>query len=496
MITIQPMSRSLRHKVFGPFFLTCLFLFNACLFAGTRPARFAGSFYPADPKELAAIIRQYLEGVPETKLEGDLFGIIVPHAGYVYSGTTAAAGYALLKTSRPDTVILIGPSHFVPFDGAAIWQKGDWVTPLGSVAVDESLARAIAEANPLFQFSHGAHLKEHALEVELPFLQTVLLYEFKIVPILLGNLSLKHAKSLAEALLKYTRNRNVLFVASTDMSHYFPENIARQKDQLTLSLIENGNPDQLWSALEEEKGELCGAAAVLTLLEVAKRVPDLKFEKLGYSHSGEVSGDFSRVVGYGAFALMKARPNRTPPDPAAGLSREDQKEIIRLAKESIAAKVQGKAMPSYEPFSKALRQPKGVFVTLRKHGKLRGCIGNTFANKPIYSAVQDNAVAAALHDARFPAVSAEELSELQIEVSVLSPPQKIQAIDEFELKTHGMILESEGRTGVFLPEVAAETGWTKDQWMDELCSQKLELPADCWKNSSARMSVFISEKIG
>jgi MEMO1 family protein len=456
-----------------------------------RPASVAGAFYPAQPSELNSMIDQFLVQVPEEKIPGDIVALIVPHAGYVYSGQVAAYGYKLLAGRHFDSVILIGPSHHSYVNVASIWQEGSWETPLGKVSVDRDLARAIAGENELFQCIRDPHLNEHSLEVQLPFLQKTL-KDFKIVPILLSDPTPDNCRLLAQAIVKQLKpGKKVLVIASSDMSHYYTDEQARSMDSAALDLLSRSAEEALTRALASGTCEFCGRGAVLTVMEIAKLLAPVKVKVLKYANSGDATGDRARVVGYSASVFYKE--NKIPEKGKDMLNKTQQKELLKIARQTIESYIRTGTVPEVETKDPALKEKRGVFVTLQENGSLRGCIGYIMPIDPLDEAVSKMAIESATGDPRFKPVTAAELPQLHIEISVLSVPVCVKNAADIILGTHGVIVRKGGQGGVFLPQVATETGWTKEEFLNELCSQKAGLPADAWKNKDCELYTFTAQ---
>lgn len=443
-----------------------------------------GSFYPENPKELSATIDALLSKIPAHRIDAKVPVLIVPHAGYVYSGSTAAHVYRSLMGSSFETVVLIGPSHHVDIEGASIWTSGAWKTPLGVVHVDETLAQAIAAEGPSFRASLRAHVKEHSLEVQVPFIQRAL-PAAKIVPIVLNDPSEVLCKKLAASIVKNIGDRKVIIIASTDLSHFHTGPAAKVIDGRTLGFISKLDTEGLRRAMAEGKAELCGGAAVLTALEIAKSLKLNESEIFNYTHSGEVTGDDSRVVGYAAVSFYQGT--------AAGLDSRDKKELLALARQTVETHAISGEEASFSSSDPDLNAKRAAFVTLKKDGQLRGCIGTFSADRPLYETVQRMALSSASEDPRFAPVTAGELKDLKYEISVLSESRRVGDASAIDYPRQGVILKQGHRSGVFLPKVALETGWTKEEFLSELCSQKAELPADCWKDSRTEITVFDAE---
>ncbi|MDD5132360.1 MAG: AmmeMemoRadiSam system protein B [bacterium] len=458
----------------------------------SRPPAVAGLYYPAAPGELNSIIDKYLAQVPAQAINGEIIVLIVPHAGYVYSGPIAAYGYKLLANTTYDTVILIGPSHHEFLNVASIYTAGSWETPLGKVAIDSALAKAIVAENNLFACSDQAHQKEHSLEVQLPFLQKTLHF-FRIVPILVSDPNPANCALLAQAIIKNCDPRKkYLIVASTDMSHYHTQEEAKTLDKLALALLEKQDLTGLTAGLNSGACELCGQGAVLTALAVARLKGPAKVKILKYATSGDVTGDLDRVVGYGATVIYTARKEADKGEKTM-INQDQQQELLKIARKTIEAYVTSGAVPDFKITDPLLKEKRGVFVTLNKDNQLRGCIGYIMPIEPLYLAVSKMAIEAATGDPRFPPVTREELSRLEIEISVLTVPERVKDPADIILGTHGVIVRKGGCGGVFLPQVAIETGWSKEEFLNELCSQKAGLPEDAWKNKDTELYIFSAE---
>jgi AmmeMemoRadiSam system protein B/AmmeMemoRadiSam system protein A len=462
---------------------------------------------------------------------GDIRAIMVPHAGYDYSGLVAAYGFKLLEGKRVGTVVLIGNSHQAYFAGAAIDDSDAWQTALGQVAVDKELARKLVNADTTIKFDGAPHQSDHNLEVELPFLQTVLASDFKIVPIEFGNKDDGSYKKLARALAD-NLSENDLVVVSTDMSHYPKYADANKIDQGTLAKIKTGDAAELEkyvAAVESagyanEQTVLCGLDAVKTVMELA-RLTGWEAEILKYANSGDVPviGDKSQVVGYGAvvfgnkeLGIRNQGENATSTAAAAsseletvethrGASRlndEQQKILLKIARETVESYVKNGKISDFSSgesrlaTDERLNQKQGAFVTLNKNGQLRGCVGQIVpSNEPLWRVVRDMAVAACSQDSRFSPVDRSELKDLEYEVSVLSAPAPIDNWKNIELGKHGVIVKRGWSSGVFLPQVATETGWSLEEFLGQLCWQKAGLEPDCYKNKDTQILVFEAQVI-
>ncbi len=408
--------------------------------------------------------------------------MIVPHAGYQYSGQTAAYAYHILKNQKVDVIVMIGPYHESQFPGVSIWTEGVWHTPLGEVPIDETLAKRIQNESEYFRYDPHLHISEHSLEVQLPFIQVVG-GGAKIVPILISDI--QFAKPLARALYKHLQGQSALVIASTDLSHYHPDTIAQDIDRKTQGAFQKLSPDEFRDAYEKGEIELCGASAVLTLLEFSRLMGEPGFINLHYANSGVQNRDLSNVVGYNASLITIS--DKIPP--------EQSEILLNFAKDTLFAYLTNKTMPTFLIEDPLLKEKRAVFVTLRdKAGNLRGCIGRFEAEEPLYQAVQNMSIEAATKDSRFPPLSLNELKGLSIEISVLDTPVPVKSAQEIVYGTHGVMVSQGKRSGVFLPDVSKEFP-TKEEFLSELCSQKADLPRNCWQNPQTQIKVFTTQTI-
>lgn len=471
-----------------------------------RKAAVAGGFYPGSKQELENFVDNLLKQADAPEIKGKIQGIMVPHAGYIYSGPVAASAFKTIQGKDFDTVILMCNSHRHYLDGIAVYSKGSFETPLGNVLIDEEKTAKLLAANPKIMNRPDIHEADHVIEVQLPFLQRTL-KDFKIVPILFGNDDPALSKILADALQGIIDDKT-LIVASSDMSHYPPYNAASAADRQTLEAIQTGKAENLDATLKklgsnripDAETFLCGVSGVRTLMLVSQQSGASKIHLLKYANSGDsFAGDKDRVVGYGAVAFVQpvaaaAGPTDVVAKAEEGeLNEKEQTELLKLAKDTVESYIRTQTIPSYKPILPGVELHRGAFVTLKERGQLRGCIGRFEPDIPLYSVVQQMAVAAATQDPRFRPVSPGELDKLEYEISVLSPLRKVKNAYEIVTGKHGVQVSKGFHGGVFLPQVATETGWTKEEFLSELCSQKAGLPRDCWKDPSVTLQVFTAQ---
>jgi AmmeMemoRadiSam system protein B/AmmeMemoRadiSam system protein A len=471
-----------------------------------RQPAVAGQFYPDDKEELSRMINQFLEQVEELdslqESNSSIKALMVPHAGYVYSGQVAAYGFKTIQGQDIKTVILIGSSHNYYLDKAVIDDNDAWQTPLGEVDLDTDLRDKLIKESSLFKADSGPHQPEHSLEVEVPFLQQVL-GDFKLLPILVSHqLTEEDLDKVSQVLAKYL-DKKTLLVVSSDMSHYPGYQQANYADQKVIEAILTGEVANLQETISQLEKEgipnlstcLCGQAAIEVVIKIAQKIEKKKIELLKYANSGDLAiGDKSQVVGYSSIAFSwEAKPSLSL---KIEFNDEQKAKLLEIAKTSVEKYVREKQIPSFEVGDPLLNEHLGAFVTLKKHGQLRGCIGRFEPNIPLYQVVSQMAVAAATQDARFYPVQADELNNLEYEISVLSPLRKIDDWREIELGKHGVQIKQGPRSGVFLPQVATENNWDLDKFMGELCSQKAGLSWDCWKKGQVDIYVFTAEIFG
>lgn len=448
------------------------------------------------------LIDSFLGNVPEQKVEGELVALIVPHAAYQFSGQVAAYSYKQLEGKNFDTVVLIGPCHSayhprVNLKGVSIYKDGYYKTPLGLVKVDGSLTNELISSYQFIVFNPEAHLREHSLDVQLPFLQRML-KSFQIIPILMGYGADKYREELSKALSRSLRGRSALLIASSDLSHFPSYEDACKVDRLTLKAIESLKIDNVMDTIGSVSKMrirnldclLCGREAVLLTLATAKKLGVDKVKVLKYANSGDTAGDKSGVVGYAAIAIYEEREMEFKV-----LDEKAQRELLRMARASIESYVKEGKTPEFGVKEPALQDKRGVFITIYKDGDLRGCIGRHESDLPLYQTVAQMAVSAACHDFRFPPLRKEELNEIKIKVSVyLMSPTEIKSLDQFELGKHGIIIEKAGRSATYLPEVATEQGWTKEETLSSLC-QKAGLSPDAWREGT-KFYIYATQVFG
>ena len=439
-----------------------------------RLASASGHFYPSDAKKLNELVTQQLNAVTAISDYQQPIALIVPHAGLIYSGNVAANAFKRLKylNQQINSVVLIGPSHHVAFDGVACSSADYFITPLGRVRLDKQVTAKLCQ-HPLINVVDKAHQIEHSLEVQLPFLQNVLQH-FKLIPLLVGNIK---QKDMLDVITKITLNHrplaNQLIVISSDLSHFLDYEQAKARDDKTIKAILNYQFRQLTAH------DACGYRPLNGLLQFAKQA-NYKIELLKAQNSGDTAGTKKSVVGYAAFALYKTKNT---------YSFIQKETLLKIAKQSIK-----QGFKTGQPLNtktiktdKKLNKTAACFVTLKIKGQLRGCIGTLIAHQPLIEGVSQNAFSAAFNDRRFKPLSSTEYKHLELSISVLTPSKAIKFKDENDLKkkikigVDGLILIEKDKQATFLPSVWNELT-TVELFLSRL-KLKADLPANYWSKT-------------
>ena len=461
----------------------------------------AGTWYPGNAADLKDAVRNYLNHATTRDVNGQVVALVSPHAGYVYSGQVAAYSYKLLQGKHYDSVIVIGPSHRVPFSGVATYDCSGFRTPIDVIPLDSALLSSIMKREPRIRSFPEAFQQEHSLELQLPFLQVVL-PGFKLVPLIMGDYDLATCRWLADAIADCIKGKSVLVVASSDLSHYHSYDMATEMDHRLLDKVGAMDTEDVSECLNSGKCEACGRGPIITAMLIAKRLGSAKCDVVHYANSGDVTGDkYSPrgVVGYAAACFSIAPHDKDRADSQKkksgtdlGLSESERTELRAIAKSSIEASCRGTSAPKVEADSQKLKEPRGVFVTISKKGDLRGCIGQIIGRAPLAEAVSQMAEAAAQRDPRFSPLRPEELPDIDIEISVLTPLRKIDSTDEIEVGTHGIVIRKGMNMGLLLPQVATEYGWNRAEFLENTC-QKAGLPKNAWKDKETEIYIFSAD---
>ncbi|MCA9401835.1 MAG: AmmeMemoRadiSam system protein B, partial [Candidatus Omnitrophica bacterium] len=378
----------------------------------------SGQFYSSDPKELTRMINFFSEKANVDSIEGFIDIVIAPHAGYVYSGPVAAYSFNVVKRKAYRTIIVLAPSHRLPFNGISIWPEGGFKTPLGTLPVDKKLSQQILNAHKQFYFEPKAFDGEHSLEVELPFIQETF-NDVSIVPVVMGQPSYALLEKFAETLdLVIGERKDILIVVSTDFSHYHPYEKAKRIDFKTIEAIKNLESERIWKECHLKTMEMCGYVPVTAALLYAKRRGLNNVKVLSYANSGDTSGMKSQVVGYSAIAIYRD-PNASKQQlerigDEAALNPLQKNRLLQIARETIEQYVREGTVYQFKENDPRLFEEEGAFVTIHKHGRLRGCIGNITGSGPLCYLVRDLAISSATNDPRFRPLNKDEIKDIEV----------------------------------------------------------------------------------
>ena len=479
-----------------------------------RPPSVAGSFYPASPTELAKMLAGFFHDAPKPKIDGNPQAIIAPHAGYVYSGAIAAKAFKALQGEEYKTVIVISPSHTVYFKGISAYGGDAYSTPLGNIPIDKDLTQALVDdkAVAISDNGHGVSggRAEHALEVQLPFLQTVL-GKFQLVALVMGDQDYRYCEQLGNSIAKAIgKRKDVLIVASSDLSHFHSADSALVLDSDLKHRVETFNYKGLAEDLSKGKTEACGGGPIIAAMIACERLGATQATVTGFGSSGDVTGDKSNVVGYLSGVLYRPIESKiyeisedslaynldenrgfSASEPANRFSPDDRQMLLSIARESIKSYLEGKPYKLGQ-LPASLKVPSGAFVTLHEHGELRGCIGTFRETTPICQVISEMACQAAFNDYRFNPVAANEIDSLDIEISVLTPMNRIYDPKSVVVGRDGLYVIKGNRSGVLLPQVPIEQNWDRETFLAHTCL-KAGLPSDSWRSPETELYVFQAE---
>ena len=470
----------------------------------------AGRWYTDDPARLATELQGYLDQVEPEPL-GPVRALVLPHAGYRWSGQVAAYGVKQAAGRTFRRVVVLGPSHRSGMENVvSIPAATHYATPLGEVALDLEFISALRR-HPVVQCIPPVHASEHSVQIQVPLLQQAL-GEFRLVPIVIGNLDLETSRAFAR-ILRGLIDPQTLVIASSDFTHHgsnfgyqpFHEDLAANIERLdmgALRTIEKSDDEAFRSYIRKTGATICGRRAISVLLAMVG--PDAGARLLRYDTSGRQAGDYTNSVSYLAIAFPGAWPETAPmaaPDSARtqALSTADQGRLLDLARRTLAHVFEHRSYPTPEQLgieiTAPLKVPRGAFVTLHKGGRMCGCRGQVYPSTPLYRSVMIQTVQSALNDTRFRPVRAEELPALHLTISVLTQPRPVASAKDIVLGKHGIILRKGERSALYLPQVAPEQGWNLVQTLASLC-RKAGLPSDAWKDRGASFHVFEAEVFG
>ncbi len=450
-----------------------------------RPPVVAGSFYPADSQKLEKTVKKYLENAVPRK--EDAIAVVSPHAGYIFSGQVAANAINQINPDKKyENVFIIGSSHYTSFDGASLYNIGDYKIPGATVKVNKEFCTKFINEYHFFQYCRNAHNQEHCIEVQIPFLYHHLKQDFQIVPIVICTNTIATIKQISQALKPYFNSKNA-FIFSSDFSHYPPYEDAKEIDRITAGSIIENNPDIFLETIKQNSlknienlaTSTCGWTNLLTLLYMTQKSEKYSYRIIDYKNSGD-SGlvGKEKVVGYFAISVTETQKKFS-------LTDSEKSFLKKLAESALKTHVKNEKPPAIDKnqLTENIKQNVGAFVTLYKNGQLRGCIGRFMPNSSLYKVVEDMAISASSHDSRFSPVSEDELKDITIEISVLTPLQKISSIDQIEVGRDGIYIVKGSNSGTLLPKVATDNGWSKIEFLEYCSKFKAGIGKDGWKDA-------------
>jgi hypothetical protein len=457
----------------------------------------AGRFYPADKKVLTSDLSVLFRNCKKPAENWKVRAIISPHAGYIFSGRISASAFsAIPQNAVYKNIFIIGSSHVMYFDGASVYNCGDYITPLGKATVNKEIANKLISDNKVFKFPVDAHIKEHSIENQVPFIQ----YYFKntpaIVPIIIGTDNENTVRKIAEALRPWFVPEN-LFIISSDFSHYPGYKDAVETDSLTANSIISGNSKTFLNTLQSNESKhipglvtsMCGWTSGLTLLDLTGGNKEFEIKLIDYCNSGDSpEAGKNEVVGYNAIAVIdksEIAAGESLDQTSFSFTENEKKQLFKIVRNSIQSKLSDnkKLVLDEKSVTENLKKPMGAFVTLKIDGSLKGCIGRFVSSEPLYKVVQESAISSAFEDPRFSPLTKDEYKKTDIEITVLGPLKKIDNINEIVLGKHGIYIKKGSNAGTMLPQVAIENGWTVEQFLEVTSEEKAGLGRDGWKDA-------------
>jgi AmmeMemoRadiSam system protein B/AmmeMemoRadiSam system protein A len=465
----------------------------------------AGKFYPDSAAKLRLAVEKFLQDAVPVKVKKPI-AIIVPHAGYIFSGQICADGFKQVSNQKYDVVVVLGTNHTSSnFQKISLYPGDGFRTPIGTAPIEKNVISSLMKADPAdCTLDRSLHEFEHSVEVMVPFIQ-VIFPKAKIVPVVVGSPDMQICTRFGQALAKVLKNKRALIVASSDFSHYPAAEDANIIDRETLAAITKLDPSVFQTTVQAHADRripnlhtsACGEAPILVALVAARYLGATRGVVISYANSGDVSiGDRSRVVGYGAVVLtaeeekknIRKTDHQIPPPVSTPLQSSDKRALLAFARKTISRVLLTDTVPLARGFNSNLQLPRGVFVTLKKKGELRGCVGRIIGDEPLCKLVGAMAIQAAFNDRRFSPLTADELNDIEIEISVLTPIKQAVGAADIVVGRDGVLLSKYGHSAVFLPQVPTEQGWNREEMLDNLCL-KAGLTAGSWKEG-VQLSTF------
>jgi hypothetical protein len=469
-----------RKALFGCLLILPILLQSFLFGEDIRTPSFKGLYYPSSTPVLLRDVDYFLQTCEKRVILGKIVGLIIPHGKYKTSGLTASYAYKLIKGKRYNTVVIIGPSHHQAFKGVSIYAKDYYYTPLGKVMVNTKLAKRLILENDFITFIPDVHLKEHSIEVQIPFLQRSL-KDFKILPILIGEKKEEYFSLLSEALLKVIPRENILLIASANLSHFRSYLDAALRDRETIKILEEFNLKKIASKFKNKKAESCAPYCILTTLLTCKSLGADRVKLLKYTNSGEITGIQWRTVGYASLAIFDLLE----------LDKEKKLWLLRHARRSLEEYLKFKKLQTIVEKDPILNRRYGVYITIKKGKIIRGYLGYILPTKPLYKAVSDGVIKAATKDLKHPPLKKKELKKVKIEISVLSNIEKFKDLELIDMGKHGLYINKDWQEAILLPsEIQKE-----DSRIDilEKVSRRAGLNKDAWKEEDVELYLFTAQ---
>ena len=453
----------------------------------------SGSWYPADKEGLKREINLFLDSTEPEKIDGDIVALIEPHAGYSYSGKGAAFGYKAIKGKNYKRVIMLAPSHYAWFNGVAVLDATHYRTPLGLISIDTDVCKNLLQ-EPYFKTVPEAYKKEHSIEIQLPFIQQSL-KDVSLVPLLVGEVNGDEYRKIASSIKKFI-DKETLVIASSDFTHYgfnfgyipFKKNIRKNLKKLDSGAVEKIlkiDSEGFIKYVDKTGITICGRKPIAILLEILPK--NINARLISYYTSGDLIGNYSTSVSYVTMAFFKKKEkNNFQASDEDSLNKEERETLVKLARKTLDSFLNGGNLDDVTKglnLTPKLKEKRGVFVTIKKHGNLRGCIGYIEGIKPLYEAVIDNTINACSRDYRFVSMVKGEDKEVALEISVMTPLKEIKSVDEIVVGKHGLVIQKGFSKGLLLPQVATEYGWDRETFLNQV-SLKAGLPYNAWKSGS------------
>ena len=472
-----------------------------------RKPAVAGKFYPANPIELSKAVAALFTEAQKIPLSGRPLAVIVPHSGFLYSGKIAARAFKLLEGEQFDNVVVIAPSSTVFFKGCSVYEGQGYETPMGVVEIEKELSEKIASFNLSVYLSNMGHATgstrgEHALEVQLPFLQVVL-GKFKLIAIVMGEQEEDTARALGQALGAALSGTNTLIVAASNLSHFHTQKEAKTMDSLLQSAVQKFDPKALMDAIESGKAEASGGGGIAAALHAAKQLGGKDIRFLGYGNSGETTGQVDEVVGYmsaairssempGSFGKVKSvRKNSPTKEEELELVEKHKEKLKEIVVSAITAKLKDEEYSP--PAVKDLKFQRGVYVTIAVGGEPKGMAGRVKVREPLYQAVADMAGAAATQGIESHALTKADLDLIEVKLFILSRIELVNDFSTINIGLHGLMIKLDMHSAIFFPSELTEKSWDRKQSLEWLCL-KAGLPKNSYKDKFAQIFKFAAQE--